>query len=259
MPNISIHPINAFSDNYIWMLLNEESNVACVVDPGDADPVLAELSERNCSLDSILVTHHHFDHTGGVEALKEETGCKVYGPRSNIPEIDIPLHESNMVRILGLEFHVIEIPGHTLDHIAYYCSINTPLLFCGDTLFAGGCGRVFEGTHSMMHQSLSKLAMLPGETLVDCAHEYTHANLEFAKTVEPNNDELTKRHRKVLIQRANDQITLPSTIELEKNTNPFLRCEEKELLADMQNRLDLTSVDPIDIFSKIRSMKDNFA
>ena len=259
MPNISINPINAFSDNYIWMLVDEKQKVACAVDPGDAEPVLSSLSKNNWSLDSILVTHHHFDHTGGLKLLKDETGCTIYGPPSGVSGIDVASNEDDLVTILGLEFHVIEVPGHTLDHVAYYHAGDTPFLFCGDTLFAGGCGRVFEGTHSMMHKSLTKLAALPKNTLIYCAHEYTEANLRFAKQVEPSNIELNLRYDEVRARRARNQITLPSTIDLENKTNPFLRCTSKNLLNDVKKQRDLRSEKPEDVFSAIRSWKDDFS
>lgn len=259
MQGISVKPINAFSDNYIWMIIDEKKKEACVVDPGDPDPVLEQLSKDKLSLSSILVTHHHFDHTGGLQALKEKTQCAIYGPDSKVPGIEFALKDRDSVKILGLEFHVIEVPGHTLDHIAYYHAGEAPFLFCGDTLFAGGCGRVFEGTHSMMHESLSKLSALPKNTLIYCAHEYTEANLRFAKEVEPSNAELDIRYDEVLSLRARDQITLPSTIDLENKTNPFLRCATKNLLRDVKRQRDLTSQKPEDVFSILRSWKDDFS
>ncbi len=259
MQGISIKPISAFSDNYIWMLIDEKKKAACVVDPGDPDPVLEQLSKDKLSLDSILITHHHFDHTGGLETLKEKTQCSIYGPDSKVSGVEFSLKDSDFIRILGLEFYVIEVPGHTLDHIAYFHAGEAPLLFCGDTLFAGGCGRVFEGTHSMMHESLSKLSALPKNTLIYCAHEYTEANLRFAKQVEPSNLALDIRYDEVLALRARDQITLPSTIDLENQTNPFLRCASKDLIRDVKKQRDLTSQNPVDVFSVLRSWKDNFS
>ncbi len=259
MKHVSVVPIEAFSDNYIWMLLDEAKKVACVVDPGDAEPVLRELWERNLTLDSILITHHHFDHTGGLQTLKEETGCKVFGPISKqIKGIDVTLTEKDSVTIFDIHFEILEIPGHTLDHIAYYHACeNSPLLFCGDTLFAGGCGRVFEGTHKMMHYSLQKLSQLPDKTLVYCAHEYTEANLRFARLVEPSNEDLIYRYQDVMSCRADKKITLPSTIEMEKKTNPFLRCDSRDLLTDIQKNRSLANLEPEYIFGVVRSWKDD--
>ncbi len=259
MRKISINPIHAFSDNYIWMLIDEKNKVACVVDPGDPKPVLKQLAKYKLSLDSILVTHHHFDHTGGLQSLKDETGCTIYGPNSKVSEIEFPMQDGDSFEILDLNFHVIEVPGHTLDHIAYYHAGDIPFLFCGDTLFGGGCGRVFEGTHSMMHKSLTKLSALPKNTLIYCAHEYTEANLRFAKEVEPNNAELNIRYDEVLALRAKDQITLPSTIDLENKTNPFLRCTTKDLLNDLTMQGKLIDKDPEQVFSVLRSWKDDFS
>ena len=258
MKHISVHPIKAFSDNYIWMLLDEEKKVACVVDPGDAEPVFRELSERNILLDSILITHHHFDHTGGLQILKDKTNCRVYGPISKqINGIDVTLKENDNITIFDSHFKILEIPGHTLDHIAYYHACErSPILFCGDTLFAGGCGRVFEGTHEMMHDSLQKLSSLPDKTLVYCSHEYTEANLRFAKLVEPSNEDLICRYKNVVSRRRNKDITLPSSIEIEKKTNPFLRCDAVSLLKDIQKNRSLSNLEPKYVFSVVRSWKD---
>ena len=241
------------------MLLDEAKKVACVVDPGDAQPVIEALSIRNFVLDSILITHHHFDHTGGLQILKQETGCTVYGPYSKqIQGIDVNLKENDSVIIFDTQFEILEIPGHTLDHIAYYhAHESTPMLFCGDTLFAGGCGRVFEGTHQMMHNSLQKLSHLPDKTLVYCAHEYTEANLRFARLVEPSNDDLTSRYKHVVSCRANKNITLPSTIEIEKKTNPFLRCDSIDLLTDVQKTRPLENLEPEYVFGVVRTWKDD--
>ncbi|MEO7160988.1 MAG: hydroxyacylglutathione hydrolase, partial [Polaromonas sp.] len=184
-------PIPAFADNYLWLL--HDGKRALVVDPGDAAPVLRALKQSALQLESILVTHHHADHTGGVDALREATGATVYGPATErIPLPSKPLREGDTVHALGLEFQVLDVPGHTAGHIAFYTPDmdGKPLLFCGDTLFSGGCGRLFEGTPAQMLASLDKLAALPGATRVCCTHEYTLANLRFALAVEPDNAEL---------------------------------------------------------------------
>ncbi|MEK9649111.1 MAG: hydroxyacylglutathione hydrolase, partial [Gammaproteobacteria bacterium] len=183
---LEVSPIRAFYDNYFWLFREKTSRECGIVDPGDAGPVISYLEANDLELSVILITHHHADHTGGISALRERFDMPVYGPESpNIPEITYPLRDGDIIDVLDTTFRIIEIPGHTLDHIAYHADgLNgqDAILFCGDTLFAGGCGRVFEGTHAMMHQSLKKLADLAGETKVFCAHEYTMANLAFANT-----------------------------------------------------------------------------
>ena len=198
---MNITPIPAFSDNYIWMIVHEGR--AAVVDPGDPTPVLKTLEEQGLVLDTIIITHHHFDHTGGVSALKSATGCRVIGPNNpKIADIDETMTEGAQVTVLGYGFEVMEVPGHTLDHIAYY-NAEDGTLFCGDTLFVGGCGRVFEGTFPMMQQSLAKLSHLPSKTEVYCTHEYTMANLSFARKVEPSNTDLMSH-----IQTASESVTV---------------------------------------------------
>ena len=190
MSVLNISPIRAFSDNYIWLISRE--NQAYVVDPGEPAPVLSALDEAGLQLAGILVTHHHYDHTGAVKALKEASGCDVWGPpESPAGPYDHILAEGTTVSVLGVDFSVLAVPGHTLDHIAYH-SGGEKALFCGDTLFVGGCGRVFEGTAPQMRASLSKLARLPADTRIFCAHEYTLANLHFAQLVEPDNADLAR-------------------------------------------------------------------
>ena len=222
---IQIDALPAFSDNYIWLLQDTAKRRCAVVDPGDAAPVQAWLAANpGWVLEDILITHHHHDHVGGVEALKHATGARVCGPaQERIPARDLALDDGDQVKVLGLDFDIIAVPGHTLGHIAYY---SAPLLFCGDTLFAAGCGRLFEGTPEQMHQSLSRLAALPTETRVYCTHEYTLSNLRFAKAVEPENLHVAQRFADVTRLRDEDRISLPSTIGLERLTNPFLRTAE---------------------------------
>jgi hydroxyacylglutathione hydrolase len=225
---MDLTPLPAFSDNYIWML--DDGRQALVVDPGQAAPVIQALADRKLSLAGILVTHHHADHVGGIGELRPLLQGPVFGPaHESIPEPCIPLVEGDEAELLGLRFRVIDVPGHTAGHIAYFHQPKdgaAPLLFCGDTLFSAGCGRLFEGTPAQMSQSLAKLAVLPGNTRVCCAHEYTLSNLKFAAAVEPANPAISARTRWGEAERAAGRPTLPSDIATEREINPFLRCEE---------------------------------
>lgn len=214
----------AFSDNYLWLLFSDGR--AVVVDPGDARVVERALTERALALDGILLTHHHADHTGGVAALAAAHACPVYGPaREDIAGVTRAVADADRLAVLGAWFEVIEVPGHTRGHIAYWCE-PARSVFCGDTLFAGGCGRLFEGSPQQMWESLNRLAALPGDTRVYCAHEYTRANLRFARHVEPDNPALERRSLAVDALRAAGLPTVPSTVAEERATNPFLRCTE---------------------------------
>lgn len=258
----TIHPIPAFSDNYIWAAVEAGSDSVCVVDPGDAAPVLAYLEAEGLSLSRILITHHHPDHTGGIEALSREYACPVVGPgTSGIRGVTETVAEGDSIELFGQTFSVIEVPGHTLDHIAYFCADEnqaSPILFCGDTLFAAGCGRLFEGSPAMMHASLDKLASLPEATKVYCTHEYTLANLAFALAADAQNEALRDRIEREKAKRAGDQPTLPSSIELELATNPFLRCREAALYQSSRARLGREPSDDIEVFATLRAWKDSF-
>jgi len=248
----------AFADNYIWML--HDGRQAVVVDPGDAAPVIAALDELQLALAAILVTHHHADHVGGVDALRSRLRGPVYGPkRERIPEPFTPLVDGDMVDVLGLRFEVIDVPGHTAGHIAYFQRTDdeAPLLFCGDTLFSGGCGRLFEGTPAQMVASLSRLAALPGNTRVCCTHEYTLSNLKFAHAVEPHNDDLAAYTAWCEAQRAKGLPTLPSTIAQELRVNPFLRCG-LPAVAHSARIHGATSDDPTPVFAALRQWKNEF-
>lgn len=259
MPDF-IHPIPAFKDNYIWTLVDDSSRSACVVDPGDADPVQDWLEAEGLSLASILITHHHPDHTGGLLRLKDRFGPVVYGPHSGkIDGIDERLGEGDEVEILGQRYQVIEVPGHTLDHIAFYCAAaEPPLLFCGDTLFAAGCGRLFEGTPAMMHASLGKLRSLPAETRVYCTHEYTLANLRFAHAADPGNGAVESRLESESRKRERNEPTLPSSIDRELSTNPFLRCDDRDLQASVEAHAGQSLENEVAVFAALRRWKDNF-
>ena len=253
-------PLPAFQDNYLWLL--HDGQRALVVDPGDAAPVQAYLAAQGLQLEAILVTHHHLDHTGGVATLREATGAPVYGPaRESIPEPFTPLREGDRIEALGLTFEVLDVPGHTAGHIAYYAPDvdDTPLVFCGDTLFSGGCGRLFEGTPAQMLASLDKLAALPPATRVCCTHEYTLGNLKFATAVEPRNARLIHYRQQCEERRSHGEPTLPSTIAVEASINPFLRtrlpavaqaAHQHDAAADVQ--------DPVAVFATLRQWKNEF-
>ncbi len=256
---LSIQPIPAFDDNYIWLLSDSESHRAYVVDPGEAAPVVSALEQQQLSLEGILITHHHFDHVGGVEELRRQYSPVVYGPSNpSITGVDHRVQAGDHIDILATRFEIMEVPGHTLDHIAYFHPGERPLLFCGDTLFAGGCGRVFEGTPPMMLASLESLATLPANTAVYCAHEYTLANLAFARAVEPDNEALARRASEAEAARARNEPTVPSILALELATNPFLRCSEPELRASLQSQGRLQGESAPEVFATVRGWKDNF-
>ncbi|MDI1245042.1 MAG: hydroxyacylglutathione hydrolase [Rhodoferax sp.] len=251
-------PIPAFNDNYIWML--HDGHRALVVDPGDAQPVLAALTQHELTLDSILVTHHHGDHTGGVDVLRQRTGAQVYGPATeDMPEPLRRLVNGDVITLLGLRLEVLLVPGHTTGHIAYWGQVPgaDPVLFCGDTLFSAGCGRLFEGTPAQMLASLTRLAALPDATRVCCAHEYTLGSLRFALAVEPDNADLLAYQKHAQALRQQLLPTLPSSIGLEKAVNPFLRTHLPSLVHAVQ-QIDPNAHDPVAVFAALRTWKDKF-
>jgi len=253
---ILIEPLPAFNDNYLWWLSDGRS--AAIVDPGDAAPVAQRLSQTGLQLCAILVTHHHGDHVGGVEALVQATGAHVYGPAAeSIPCIRTRLGAGDRIKALGHEFEVLEVPGHTNGHIAYYAR-SLSAVFCGDTLFAGGCGRLFEGTPAQMTASLARLAAFPAETRVYCAHEYTLANLRFALAVEPDNTALQARQRACAALRAAGAPTVPSTIGEERATNPFLRCDVPAVRARAERESPGAGASTVATFAALRAWKNRF-
>ncbi len=250
----NIVPVCAFTDNYIWVI--HDQHHAAVVDPGDAAPVLDFLQQKKLKLIAILNTHHHNDHVGGNSTLLQKFPVPVYGPGSeSISTVTHRLKEGDSIYLakLSLGFSVLDIPGHTAGHIAYY---GANLLFCGDTLFACGCGRLFEGTAQQMYISLNKLARLPDTTAVYCGHEYTLANINFAKLVEPGNQALTQLNISAEKQRKSNLPTLPSTIVMEKACNPFLRCDKPEVIHNASNYIGKPLMDPISVFAAIRKWKN---
>jgi hydroxyacylglutathione hydrolase len=259
--DLNLVALPAFSDNYIWML--HDGQRALVVDPGDSAVVLDALKRLSLRLETILVTHHHIDHTGGVDVLRDTTGAAVFGPLTEtMPEPIRRLQGQDKVQAMGLTFDVIDVPGHTSGHIAYYCAdvdgdSDEPLLFCGDTLFSGGCGRLFEGTPAQMLASLTRLAALPGHTRVCCTHEYTLSNLKFARAVEPNNADLIQYQQQCMALREANVPTLPSTIARELQINPFLRSDQAEVVLAAQH-FDPTAADSVAVFTAIRQWKNNF-
>jgi hydroxyacylglutathione hydrolase len=254
---MNIAALPAFADNYIWML--HDGVDAVVVDPGDEGPVIAALDAMSLQLAGILVTHHHADHVGGVNALRPRLRGPVYAPAGEtIPEPNQPLLDGDEIQVLGHRFQVMDVPGHTAGHIAYLqLEADEPLLFCGDTLFSGGCGRLFEGTPAQMHHSLQRLAALPDRTQVCCTHEYTLSNLRFAAAVEPHNAALQTYTAHCQAERAAGRPTLPSRIALERQINPFLRSAEPTVV-DAALAQGASGPGGPEVFAALRRWKDNF-
>lgn len=256
MSKLEIHQIPVLNDNYLYLFKEPESGLVGIVDPAVAGPVLDKLDELGWTLTHIINTHHHMDHTGGNLELKEKTGCIVVGAKGDadrIPGIDIQLEDGDIFEFGSQKARVFEVPGHTRGHIAYWFE-QSDALFCGDTLFALGCGRLFEGTPAEMWHSLNKFRKLPDSTKVYCAHEYTEANARFAVTVDPTNKALQARYAKIRELRKKLIPTVPSTLGEEKSTNPFMRADDPGL----QAALGLTGADPITVFAETRARKDSF-
>lgn len=253
---LKIIPLPAFNDNYIWLL--QSGAHAVVVDPGDANVVAAYCQRQQLQLSAILITHCHGDHIGGVEELQQRYGCPVYAPAHPVLKSTTrPVSDNDRIAITQPEisFKVLSLPGHTAEHMGYYAA---GMLFCGDTLFACGCGRIFDGTARQLHQSLQKLAHLPPDTRIYCSHEYTLANQRFALTVEPDNLALQQRHRRDQALRDANQPTLPSTLADELASNPFLRCDNARIQQAVQRYCGHTLTDSEQVFAELRCWKDTF-
>lgn len=253
---MEIIPVPVLKDNYVWTIIDKEQHNALVIDPGDAMPVLEFLKKHQLNLQGILITHHHADHTGGITELIRHHAVPVIGSfQEKGLGITLPIQPDQAWRPehFPLTFQVLGIPGHTLAHVAYY---SPGMLFCGDTLFAAGCGRVFEGTSEQMYKSLQKLAALPDETNIYCGHEYTLKNLHFAEKVEPTNLNIKKRIAHVSELRKKNLPSLPATLAEEKKTNPFLRCDSPELIMHVEQYAGQKLQTPVDVFTWVRKWKD---
>jgi hydroxyacylglutathione hydrolase len=256
---LNVRPVRAFSDNYIWLIESPRAKRRMVaVDPGDAAPVIAELQRSGASLAAILLTHHHPDHIGGVPELLRQGAVPVIGPDdTRIAQRTLTVHDGERCELsdLGLSFEILQVPGHTLSHIAFW---GHGALFCGDTLFSAGCGRMFEGTPTEMNASLNRLSHLPPDTRMFCGHEYTAANLRFALTVEPTNQAALEYQSRVDRVRAAGNPTLPSTLGLEIRVNPFLRCDDPGVVTAAEMHAGKSLKEAAEVFGVLRAWKDQF-
>ncbi|MBU1296185.1 MAG: hydroxyacylglutathione hydrolase [Gammaproteobacteria bacterium] len=257
---MTIFPLPAFNDNYIWIIQDKDSSGIWAVDPGKADVVLNYCREYKKTLTGILITHHHKDHTGGVAELKQRSNCPVHGPEHLTELVTHPVDDNDQVQIFSKIFTVIATPGHTLDHLCYFSNQETPILFSGDTLFKGGCGRIMEGTPEQMLTAMTKISDLPDDTLIYGTHEYTLANYRFALSVEPNNKDLIESNNTCQKLRAEEKPTLPTKLSLEKKTNPFLRSHIEAIKVQAAQQLnEIPAENSIAAFSQVRRAKDSFS
>ncbi len=259
---MEIVPLPLLSDNYGYLLIDAPTRRAAIVDCSEAAPVLAEVSRRGLRLEAILSTHHHYDHVGGNEEVARAVpGIRVLGSRADqarVPALTEPLGDGEEFEVIGRRGRALFIPAHTSGHLAYFFPDDGPSVFSGDTLFAAGCGRLFEGSPAQMMQSLGKLAALPDTTQIWCGHEYTEKNLRFAHELEPTNADITAKLTRVEVERRQGKPTVPTTVGEEKRTNPFLRWASPELRRTLQGRFPDLSPDPVAVFAKTRELKDNF-
>ncbi len=253
---LSVEPIKAFTDNYIWLVSTNEGSI--VIDPGESKSIQKLIDNKTIDLKGILITHHHYDHTNGLSELVKKNKLEVYGPVNNIEGINHRLKDKDKISIIGIDFDVISIPGHTLDHIGFYsANANNPILFCGDTLFAGGCGRIFEGTYEQMFHALKKITKLPTNTNIYCGHEYTLSNLKFALEADDTNKELIEEFKKVENKINSNIPSLPTTLDKELKVNPFLRCDNINIQNKILEKFKVSNSE-LEVFTALRKWKDNF-
>ena len=253
---LSVEPIKAFTDNYIWLVSTNEGSI--VIDPGESKSIQKLRDNKTIDLKCILITHHHYDHTNGLSELVKKNELEVYGPVNNIDGINHRLNDKDKISIIGIDFDVISIPGHTLDHIGFYsANASNPILFCGDTLFAGGCGRIFEGTYEQMFNALKKITKLPTNTNIYCGHEYTLSNLKFALEADDTNKELIEEFKKVENKINSNIPSLPTTLDKELKVNPFLRCDNINIQNKIIEKFKVSNSE-LEVFTALRKWKDNF-
>ena len=253
---LSIEPIKAFTDNYIWLVSTNEGSI--VIDPGESKSIQKLIDNKTIDLKGILITHHHYDHTNGLSELVKKNELEVYGPVNNIDGINHRLNDKDKISIIGIDFDIISIPGHTLDHIGFYsANANNPILFCGDTLFAGGCGKIFEGTYEQMFHALKKITKLPTNTNIYCGHEYTLSNLKFALEADDTNKELIEEFKKVENKINSNIPSLPTTLDKELKVNPFLRCDNINIQNKIIEKFNVSN-NELEVFTALRKWKDNF-